>query len=225
MIIVEFQLDHPILRHTLECVPDVRIEWEQSDAIDESRVRILIWAEGDRLEEFESAFEDDPTVTSPTLLAEVGSRRLYQAELANEGLDTSLYPLLTREGGVIRELTSVGTTWEYRLAFPNHQTVDRFFDNCRMHGIPFEIHRLYTEQDAVDPAGPRLTEDQREALAAAVECGYFEVPRQCTLAGLSDRLGISDSAVSQRLRRGINVLVERNLVDSADAADLTVPSR
>ena len=224
MIIVEFQLDHPVFRYTLDRVPDVRIEWEQSDAIDESRVRILVWAEGG-LEEFEAAFEADPTVTAPTLLAEVGSRRLYQAELANEALDTSLYPLLTREGGVIRDLTSAGTTWEYRLAFPNRQAVDRFFDNCRSHGIPFEIHRLYTERDAVGAANPQLTDDQREALTAAVNCGYFEVPRQCTLAGLSDRLGISDSAVSQRLRRGTKVLVERYVDDSADVAELTTPSR
>ena len=223
MIVVEFRLDHPVLRETLERVPEMRIEWEQSDAIDESRVRLLLWAQGGSFEEFEAAFQEDPTVTSPTLIAEVCDRRLYQTDLANEGLDASIYPLLVQEGGVVRESTASATGWEYRVAFPNRSSVDRFFRRCRDHDIPSEIHRLYREQDDGPVGRPPLTDEQREALAAAVECGYFDVPRKCTLGGLADRLEISDSAVSQRIRRGVKSLVEDVVPPEEERSTVTLP--
>jgi len=40
-----------------------------------------------------------------------------------------------------------------------------------------------------------------------LETGYFAVPSQVSLEELSDRLAVSDAAVSQRLRRGIESLL------------------
>ena len=54
-----------------------------------------------------------------------------------------------------------------------------------------------------------------EALVLAVERGYYDIPRQCTTAQLAAVLGVSDQAVSERLRRGIATLVEGTLGDDA----------
>ncbi|WP_249361517.1 helix-turn-helix domain-containing protein [Haloterrigena sp. H1] len=35
--------------------------------------------------------------------------------------------------------------------------------------------------------------------------GYYDIPRGCTTAELADELGISDQAVTERLRRAIVV--------------------
>lgn len=59
-----------------------------------------------------------------------------------------------------------------------------------------------------------LTEKQREAVTTAVEMGYYETPRTASLGDLSDRLGVSRSALSQRLNA-----VETKLV-TALVADL-----
>lgn len=45
-----------------------------------------------------------------------------------------------------------------------------------------------------------LTDKQRETLELALRMGYYERPRDANLTDLSDELGISKSAVSQRLR-------------------------
>lgn len=45
-----------------------------------------------------------------------------------------------------------------------------------------------------------LTEKQRDTLELALEAGYYEQPRDTSLTELSDTIGISKSAVSQRLR-------------------------
>lgn len=46
----------------------------------------------------------------------------------------------------------------------------------------------------------RLTEKQRETLEIALRTGYYEQPRGADLADLADEIGVSKSAVSQRLR-------------------------
>lgn len=45
-----------------------------------------------------------------------------------------------------------------------------------------------------------LTDKQRRTLEIALKTGYYEQPRKADLADLADRLGVSKSAVSQRLR-------------------------
>lgn len=44
-----------------------------------------------------------------------------------------------------------------------------------------------------------ITEKQREAVRTAVREGYYETPRRCDLEELAEHLGVSKSAVSQRL--------------------------
>ena len=49
--------------------------------------------------------------------------------------------------------------------------------------------------------------DSVELVLTAAEAGYFEVPREVSLAELADREGISDVTASERLRRGIGRFV------------------
>lgn len=45
--------------------------------------------------------------------------------------------------------------------------------------------------------------------------GYYDIPRGCTTKELADELGISDQAVTERLRRAIGSLVRHTLALSA----------
>ena len=58
-----------------------------------------------------------------------------------------------------------------------------------------------------------LTDRQRECLQAALRLGYFEVPRECTLAELADRLGVDKSTASETIRRGQTRLVKSALLE------------
>ena len=142
MIIVEFELEHPVLKEALSQVPEMEITWERSDAIDDRRVRILVWAAGGNFEAFESAVEEDPTVATPSRVIEVRDRRLYQTELVGEGLRTSIYPLMVEEGGVIQNLTASQEGWRFRAAFPDRASFDRLHEYCRDHEIAFDFIRL-----------------------------------------------------------------------------------
>lgn len=52
-----------------------------------------------------------------------------------------------------------------------------------------------------------VTAKQREAIEAAIESGYYETPREADLSDLADQLGVSRSAVSQRLTAAETTLV------------------
>ena len=52
-----------------------------------------------------------------------------------------------------------------------------------------------------------ITDKQREAMETARELGYYETPRETDLGELADELGVSKSAVSQRLNAAETKLV------------------
>jgi len=59
-----------------------------------------------------------------------------------------------------------------------------------------------------------LTGTERETLERAVEAGYYDDPRRATLSDLAESFGISEAAVSKRLRSA-----ERKLVTQSVGAD------
>lgn len=210
MIIVEYTLNHPILRDTLEQVPDMELTWERSDPL-EDRIRVLLWADGSNFDAFEDALKTDRTVSTPLQVIEVGDRRLYQLELIGEGRQTSIYPILIEEGGVIQDLVATHDGWEFRVAFPNKSSFQRFYDFCREHQITMNVDRIYEQQSDLIDSIPGLTDTQRETLLTAIDYGYFEIPRENSLAELAAQLGISQNAASERIRRGVKQLITETL--------------
>ncbi len=57
-----------------------------------------------------------------------------------------------------------------------------------------------------------VTQAQRETLMRAVQGGYYSIPRRMSTQDLADDLGISDQAVTERLRRAIVALTENTLI-------------
>ncbi|MFC4358861.1 helix-turn-helix domain-containing protein [Halobium salinum] len=212
MLLAEFTLDHPILRETLRSRPGLRVVWERSDTSGERRV-VLCWVEGDDFDGLDAALEADPTVADPTVLTEVGGRRLYRFDLADEGHQKSVYPVMVEESGVIRSLTADASGWHFRVEFPTRVAFDRFREVCREYDLDISLGRILAETPAERDAAFGLTAPQREALRAAVDTGYLSIPREASLAELGDALDISQNAASERFRRGVETLVQNTVID------------
>jgi len=58
-----------------------------------------------------------------------------------------------------------------------------------------------------------LTDRQREYLTVAYRRGYFQVPRECNLADVADTLGVDESSASGTIRRAVDRVVGRFLID------------
>jgi predicted DNA binding protein len=58
-----------------------------------------------------------------------------------------------------------------------------------------------------------LTDRQRRVVAAAVEAGYYDTPRDCSLTELADDLDIAKSTASETIRRATDRVVAQFLLD------------
>lgn len=216
MIIVEFRLEYPILRETLRDAPGMKVTWEQSDRTADGRHQILFWAEGGDFDAFDEGLEADPTVTAPTCAIEIGDQRLYRIELKEASQRTSIYPVLVQEASILQQVTATHRGWEFRVAFPTKKGFSRFRESCRANDIEFDVHRFYRERGSRDTPQFGLTAPQRETLIAAIDSGYLEIPRENSLADLSDRFDISETAASERFRRGVKTLIESTVYPDSE---------
>lgn len=213
MIIAEYTIDHPILRKTIQRNPGVEITWEDSYPGSDGSENTLVWIDSDDFTAVEAALRDDPTVADSTVLTEAGDRRLYRFELSAAGAEQSITPLLAEVGGVHQNLVADENGWHNRTKFPDRSAFEQVYQFCRDHGLTFTVDQIYrTTDDTVDVDGG-LSDTQRDTLIEAVESGYLDIPRHTSLAELGDRLGVSESAVSERFRRGVKTLIRETIME------------
>lgn len=102
--------------------------------------------------------------------------------------------------------------WRFEIHFRTHRALSKFRAACDGEGISLDIERIYSPDEAGTDPWDGLTEVQRETLLIAVNDGYYDIPRRCTTVELAEKLGVSDQAVTERLRRAIVSLVTNTLV-------------
>ena len=114
-----------------------------------------------------------------------------------------------RDGdGTILSATAQNDDWTFELRFTSQGAASRFYTRYDDETYPLTVRRMNPQGNAHQIPKDRLTAEQRAALSRAVEAGYFNVPRQITLMELARELNISDTAVSQRLRRGLATVLQ-----------------
>lgn len=85
-----------------------------------------------------------------------------------------------------------------------------FCDELDSAGIEYRITRV----SATTAESPLLTDRQREVVDVALEHGYYDSPRDCTLTTLAEYLDVNKSAVSRVLHRAEGKII--NAYGSAD---------
>jgi hypothetical protein len=96
-----------------------------------------------------------------------------------------------------------------------HERVAEMGRRLREVGLEFEVERV---RQRVNPAR-LLTDRQQELLLAAVDLGYYDVPRRATLTEVADHVGIAKSTCSETLQR-VQRTVIREFVDDLPSRPL-----
>jgi len=96
-----------------------------------------------------------------------------------------------------------------------HERVAEMGRRLREVGLECEVGRV---RQRVNPAR-LLTDRQRELLLAAVDLGYYDVPRRATLTEVADHVGIAKSTCSETLQR-VQRTVIREFVDDLPSRPL-----
>lgn len=209
-IIAEVRLDHEdlFLRPTLRRSPEITVEPEYWTTLGGDERVLFLTAYGPAFDEFETALEVDPTVTDPVLVDRYPSRRVYRVRLADRAIT---FDAKTAEvGGRILDTSSSRDGWIVQLRFPGREALVEFNEYCRSRDITFQVNHLRMSDDGEDGV-VGLTPKQQELLTVAYEEGYFDVPRGISQNELAERLDVSKSAISQRLRRAIAELCGSSL--------------
>lgn len=194
------------LGRILEDYPDIEIELER---IVPTRREIipLFWIQTGSEDEVEETLKTDPLVKEISQLTRTPDRILYSVHWSPD-ID-SLVRVIVNLG--VNVLTAEGRAnfWEFRLQFRDRDQLGQFRCACLEENLDIELLRVYNPQ-LPQEEGP-LTSEQRDALTAAYEEGYWDVPRGISQKELADLVGISDNSMSQRLRRGTKVAVSELL--------------
>lgn len=185
------------------------IELERVVPTDETMIPFF-WAWGEDIESFDTRLRAEPGVNTDSPLARTERGALYQIEWTGEmsevmrGLLDLEFTLLSGKADAER--------WRFEIRFDDGDTASAFHTYLVEHDVPHELTRIQGLTDLSSTAGMGLTEKQRDALIAAYDGGYFSVPREMTMNDLADRLDIASSSASDRLRRGVERLVEGTMI-------------
>jgi len=166
------------------------------------------WVRSADAGEFAAALRACSLVDDARVVDEVEGETLFRVAWTDE-VDGFL-DVIEASDGVVLEGVGEGEGWSFRLRFPDRDRLSMFYRRCVDEGIPIDLKEVY-DSTGQDRGEFGLTDDQHEALVTALEAGYFDVPRRLMLVELADRLGISDTAASQRLRRGLGSLLSATL--------------
>ena len=170
----------------------------------------LFWVYEPLEDGFLDTVERYPTVTSVAEMDVFEDRILFRLEW--DASQDRLFQCILNNQGQILSATGTPEGWHFELRFPNREAMSQYQTCCEDAHISSELIRVYNPTNP--GAGPwyGLSEPQREALMLAVQMGYYDIPRGCTTEELADELGISDQAVTERLRRAIGAFTRHTLL-------------
>ncbi|MFA9425635.1 helix-turn-helix domain-containing protein [Natronorubrum sp. A-ect3] len=135
-----------------------------------------------------------PSIESYQRLEVTDDRSLAKYETT----DTDLYAFIKDSAFPPEFPIDVRNGW-YVLDFTGTNTAfDRLCDALDAIDYRYELLSCVETRET----GGLLTDRQQTVLEAALRAGYFDVPRECTLAELASDLGIDKSTASGILRRG-----------------------
>lgn len=212
-VVAEFTIPPEVLPfgETLVTTPNTEIEVERIVPTQESALPFF-WVWGCEPELFLEDAETEPHVSNINLLSQVEDGALFQAEWAP---DAQLINGIRQLDATIIEAVGTADHWRFEVRTQDQSAFSDFQDIFEEEGVSIELQRLYDLDQLVEGNYQSLTPEQREALIAAYQEGYYDQPRQTTQEELGEQFEISHRAVSDRIRRGTQNLIAETLLPSA----------
>ncbi|WP_436924253.1 helix-turn-helix domain-containing protein [Halosimplex amylolyticum] len=169
----------------------------------------------DAVEEVVLDMDEYDAVTNTDFLQRTDETALVQFETSNPVL---LLPV--RNAGTPLELPFTvvdgSVTWEVTAPRDRLSTLG---DQLRQFGIDFEVLAVRQEMETEQ----LLTPKQHRLVRTAVEEGYYDTPRECTLTELAEEADIAKSTCSETLHRAEEKIV-KEFTDDADLSGERAPT-
>lgn len=196
------------LDQTFETVPELKIEAERIAAHSTEWVMPCVWAAQADVDAVDEMLIHDPTVVEIVEQFEFSDEIYYQIEWSNT-VKHRIDRFLDMEASILAA-TADANGWRMRLRFSTREQFDTFREYLTEQGNSFTLLDL-TQPRAPHQTIGELTPEQRNALVAANEHGYYAIPRKTTLRELAEELDISHQTLSEHLRRGTENLINATI--------------
>ena len=191
-------------------LPEVTVELERLIP-HETLIIPYFWVRGVETTDIEDAFEPHVGVSDIRLVDNIEGEYLMRAEW--ERAYFGILSALAKANVVVLSGIGAKTEWRFEVRGENQAAIAEFREFCQERDIPITITAVHAMLP-IKGEGYQLTDTQREALVLAYERGYFNTPRETTLEEIADELGITQQALSSRLRRGNRRLIAATLISS-----------
>jgi predicted DNA binding protein len=195
------------LGEALAAVPGAAVELDRVVAHSPDHVMPFVWVIDTERETFVEAAAEDASVERVEVSDSFETAHLFQF-FWTDTVSQRLQIILDHDG-VMLEARGSGGQWRLWVRFGSREYFSAFQDHFNEFG-EVTLHQLTSPRT---PGGIQygVSEKQREALLAAYDSGYYETPSTVTGKELADQLGVTQQAVSTRLRRGTGTLIENTL--------------
>lgn len=205
-VIAEFSLPSSefVLGKALRATSGLDVELDKMIPVS-GRTIPYFWVVGEGREQFDTVLAESPTLTDFAAVDELDGRTLYRVEWDTS--TDSFVRAMENTDAVLLDAFGDVDSWTFRLRFPDSHALSTFHTTCREANVDITVERLYNPIDPTFSGTKDMTDAQRELVERAYDEGYFDVPRKITLAELAEKIGVSDQAVNERLRRGLRSLI------------------
>lgn len=191
-----------------EALPGVKVDIERIvPGVDV--VIPYFWVRGVATEDIEAAFSAHPGVKDIRLIDSVEDEHLLRVEWESEYV--GILTTLTETDVPLVKAVGTNDQWTFDIRGDTQEDIAAFMRLCRERDIPVTLTALHALTPVETATEAALTDAQQEALELAYKRGYFESPRQVTMAELGEDLGISQQAIASRLRRGTRSILGQTL--------------
>lgn len=213
---IEYYHESEVLKETLEGLPDLQVEVRNLATGPETPLRAICSVSGSDCDEFVTHATSDSTVDELKLLEEGDLRRLYWVKAVPGTVDQRAYEIAVDAGGVYLQSRRANGGWCTTMNYPDQASFQEFQRRITEEGMKIEPTVVRVGRYLLSGGAFDLTDKQEIVLTAAIEGGYFDIPREITLGEIADRLSISEQAASERLRRAMDALGRAAVTSTAE---------
>ncbi|KDS91023.2 bacteriocin [Halorubrum saccharovorum] len=165
----------------------------------------LVWITAPDVAAVLEAMESHPAVTDTSVMDRSDHEATVQFETS-----APLLQLAAKRSGVPIEMPVEISGGEAVIDVTGAQ--DRIAELGRQFDeLDLEFRVKYVRERL--PASQLLTETDQDLLLRAVEEGYYDTPRDCSLTELADRVGVAKSTCSEALHRVEEIAINRLVED------------
>jgi hypothetical protein len=206
---VTIPADQFALHETFEAVGGVEFEMVRTVARGSDRVMPFLWASAGESEDLHDALRRDSSTVDVETLSQFDGEHLLELEWTSRV--RLVLQILLEEGATVLDAIGRDGRWDFRILFPDHESVSKMNEFCDGYGIDLDFDRIQQLPESFRRGQFGLTDSQYATLTNAYETGFYDVPRKTTLEELAGRLDVSHQALSESMRRGHRSLIASTL--------------